>query len=65
MYIYKSQRDKREDVEEQEEGLWMICVCELEQGTVKEMRKNKTSEITIGFLVCTLHMRIRAHKMSV
>lgn len=49
-----------EDVEEQEEGLWMMCICELEQGTDKEKRKSKTSEITIGFLVCALHMRIYA-----
>lgn len=48
-----------EDVEEQEEGLWMMCVCELKQGTVKENRNSKNSEITIGFLVCALHVRIR------
>ena len=38
------------EVEEEEEGLWMMCVCE--PGKAKIKKSDKTSRVTIGFLVC-------------
>ena len=38
------------EVEEEEEGLWMMCVCE--PGKAKMKKSDKTSRVMIGFLVC-------------
>ena len=49
------------EVEEEEEGLWMMCVCE-QPGKAKIKKSDKTSRVTIGFLVC-IHMYVLMIKL--